>query len=196
MVRPLIALTCAIALAATGCGALKTKSKTIEAVMAPTAGSNVAGTLVFTTVPGGVHFSGRLTGLAPGSTHGFHIHEHGDCSAPDASSAGGHFNPTSTAHGDPMGMIHHGGDIVNQVADAQGAIDVDVTVRGVTLGTGVSDDVLGRSVIVHRNPDDYTTQPSGNSGPRVACGVILKPLEDERSKYREVDAPGPGKGTQ
>ncbi len=176
MLRPLTALTCAIALAITGCGALKTKTKPIEAAMAPTAGSNVAGTLVFTSVPGGVHISGRLTGLAPGSTHGFHLHEHGDCSATDASSAGGHFNPTSTAHGDPMGMIHHGGDIANQVADAQGAVDVDVTVRGVTLGTGVSDDVLGRSVIVHRDADDYATQPSGNSGPRLACGVILKPL--------------------
>jgi Cu-Zn family superoxide dismutase len=174
MLRPLTALACAIALAATGCAALKTHAKPIEATLAPTAGNSVAGTLVATSVPGGVHFHGRLTGLAPGSTHGFHIHEHGDCSAPDASSAGGHFNPTSAAHGDPMGMIHHAGDIQNQVADAQGAVDVDITVHGVTLGSGVSDDVLGRSLVVHRDADDYATQPSGNSGPRLACGVILK----------------------
>ena len=176
MLRPLTALTCAIALAITGCGALKTKPKPVEVALAPTAGNSVAGTLEVTSVPGGVRFHGRLTGLAPGSTHGFHIHEHGDCSAPDASSAGGHFNPTRTAHGDPMGMIHHGGDIPNQVADAQGAVDVDVTVHGVSLGNGaVPDDVLGRSLIVHRDADDYATQPSGNSGPRVACGVIIRP---------------------
>ncbi len=174
MLRPLTLLTCAIALAMTGCGALKTKSKPVEVTLAPTAGNRAAGTLTVTSVPDGVHFHGRLTGLLPGSTHGFHIHEHGDCSAPDASTAGGHFNPTGTAHGDPMGMTHHAGDIPNQIADAQGAMDVDVTVHGVTLGSGVSDDVIGRSMIVHRDADDYATQPSGNSGPRLACGVILK----------------------
>lgn len=174
MLRPMILLACALTLAATGCSVVKSKSKPIEAVLAPTSGSNVAGTITVTTVPDGVRFQGRLTGLQPGSTHGFHIHEFGDCSAPDASSAGGHFNPTGVVHGDPVGMTHHAGDIANQVADAQGAVDVDATVHDVSLGTGTSDDVMGRALVVHRDADDYTSQPAGNSGPRVACGVILK----------------------
>lgn len=176
MLRPLTVLTCATTLAVAGCAGHFTNKHPIQAVLAATAGNSVVGTLEATPVSDGVHFHGRLTGLPPGSTHGFHIHEHGDCSAPDASSAGGHFNPTGTAHGDPVGMEHHAGDIANQIADAQGAVDVDVTVHGVSLGTGTSDDVLGRALIVHRDTDDYTTQPSGNSGPRIACGVILKKL--------------------
>ena len=178
MLRTLTALICAIALAATGCSVIKPKHKPIQAVLAPTAGNNVAGTLTLTAVPGGVRLQGHVTGLAPGSTHGFHIHERGDCSAPDASSAGPHFNPTGSAHGDPAGMIHHAGDIANQVADAQGALDVDVVVHGVSLDTGAADDVLGRAVIVHRDSDDYLTQPSGNSGPRLACGAIIKPTDN------------------
>jgi Cu-Zn family superoxide dismutase len=178
MLRSLTVLACAIALATTGCSAIKSNSKPTQAVLAPTAGNRAAGTLTLTSVPDGVRLQGRITGLMPGSTHGFHIHERGDCSAPDGSSAGGHFNPTHTDHGDPSGMIHHAGDIANQVADAQGAIDVDVVVRGVSLDTGAGDDVLGRAVIVHRDADDYMSQPSGNSGPRVACGAIIKPPKD------------------
>ena len=178
MLRSFTVLACAIALATTGCSAIKPKHKPIQAALSPTAGNRAAGTLTLTSVPGGVRLQGRITGLMPGSTHGFHIHEHGDCSAADASSAGGHFNPTHTDHGDPSGMIHHAGDIANQVADAQGAIDVDVVVHGVTLATGADDDVLGRAVVVHRDKDDYLTQPAGNSGPRVACGAIIKPPSD------------------
>jgi len=177
MLRPFVALTCALALTVTGCAALKPTPKVYEIALAPTAGNTAKGMLVATTVPDGVHFHGRVTGLDPGSTHGFHIHEHGDCSAPDASTAGGHFNPTGSEHGDPAGMVHHAGDIANLIADAQGAVDVDVTVHGVSLATSTSDDVLGRSLIVHRDADDYTTQPSGNSGPRIACGVILLKTE-------------------
>ncbi len=170
------ALTCAIALNATGCASVKQKltPKPREAVLAPTVGNSAKGTLTITAVADGVHLQGRLTGLPPGSTHGLHIHEHGDCSAFDASSAGEHFNPTGVEHGDPVGMIHHAGDIANQIADAQGVIDVDATVHGVSLDTGTADDVIGRALILHRDPDDYASQPSGNSGPRIACGVILK----------------------
>jgi len=173
MLRPMVALTCALALTVTGCASLKSKPKVYEAVLTPTAGNTVAGTLTLSVVPDGVHIHGHLTGLGAGSTHGFHVHEHGDCSAPDASTAGGHFNPTGSEHGDPAGMVHHSGDIPNLVADAQGGVDVDVTVHGVSLATSTSDDVLGRALIVHRDADDYATQPSGNSGPRIACGVIL-----------------------
>jgi Cu-Zn family superoxide dismutase len=178
MLRSLTVLASAIALAATGCSVIKSKSKPIQAVLAPTMGNNAAGTLTLTRATGGVRLQGRITGLLPGSTHGFHIHERGDCSASDASSAGGHFNPTHTDHGDPAAMVHHSGDIPNQVADLQGAMDVDVVVHGVSLDTGAGDDVLGRALIVHRDADDYRTQPSGNSGPRVACGAIIKPASD------------------
>lgn len=170
----LIASTCAIALVATGCSTLKPKPNLDQVVLAPTSGNTAAGTLTVTAVADGVHFQGRLTGLPAGSSHGFHIHEHGDCSAPDASSAGGHFNPTGSEHGDPSGMVHHSGDIANQVADAHGDVNVDVTMHGVSLGSTTPDDVHGRALILHRDADDYATQPSGNSGPRIACGVILK----------------------
>lgn len=143
-----------------------------QVMLAPTAGNSVGGSLTFTTVGNDVHVQGQINGLAPGSTHGFHIHEKGDCSAADGSSAGGHFNPHGMTHGDPDGTAHHAGDIHNQAADAQGIAIVDVLMHGISLGTGGSDDVLGRSVIVHRDRDDYATQPAGNSGPRVACGVI------------------------
>jgi Cu-Zn family superoxide dismutase len=173
MLRPVVALTCVLALTVTGCAGMKSKPKEYDVTLAPTAGSTVAGKLTIIAVPEGVHIRGHVTGLAPGSTHGFHIHEHGDCSAPDASTAGGHFNPTGSEHGDPAGLVHHSGDIANQIADAQGAVDVDVTVHGVSIDTSTPDDILGRSLIVHRDADDYTSQPSGNSGPRLACGVIV-----------------------
>jgi len=168
------AIACAAALAACGCGALKTRSADYQIVMGPTEGNTVAGTIAASAVPGGVRFHGHLRGLVPGGTHGFHVHERGDCSAPDAQTAGEHFNPTVSEHGDPSGLIHHAGDLPNLVADPRGEVDFDVVLHGVALGTGTIDDVRGRALIVHRDPDDYTTQPAGNSGPRVACGVIVK----------------------
>jgi Cu-Zn family superoxide dismutase len=114
-----------------------------------------------------------VRGLAPGSEHGFHIHDKGDCSAADASSAGGHFNPGAAQHGAGSG-VHHAGDIPNIKADARGVAHVDAKVAGVTLAAGATS-VAGRSLVVHRDADDYTTQPAGNSGPRVACGVIAAP---------------------
>lgn len=142
-------------------------------MLAPTAGNGVGGSLTFTTVGNSdVRVQGQINGLVPGSTHGFHIHEKGNCSAADGSSAGGHFNPRGMVHGDPNGMSHHAGDIPNQTADALGYAVVDVLVHGISLGTGGSDDVLGRSLVVHKDRDDYASQPAGNSGARVACGVI------------------------
>lgn len=172
-----LVLTCA------GCSALavkpaasaaKTSTASALVTLAPTAGNSVAGALELTVVPDGVRVHGQITGLVPGSAHGFHIHEKGDCSAPDGSSAGGHFNPRGMAHGNPIMPAHHAGDIPNQNADAQGVAKVDVVVNGVSLGSGAIDDVMGRSLIVHKDADDYTSQPAGNSGARVACGVIEK----------------------
>ncbi len=137
-----------------------------------TEGSEVAGTLTFAPVDGGIRVTGEVSGLPGGSEHGFHVHENGDCSAPDGSSAGGHFNPASTAHGRVGQGEHHGGDSDNITANEEGVATVDTLLQGVTLGDATGTDILGKGVIVHADPDDYTTQPTGNAGARLACGVI------------------------
>lgn len=132
----------------------------------PTQGNAVKGTITLMAMGDGVHFSGTLSGLTPGK-HGFHIHETGDCSAPDASSAGGHFNPTSKNHGAPDAAEHHAGDLGNIEADSYGNAEVNVHINGLTL-----DAVKGKALIVHADADDFQTQPTGNAGARVACGVV------------------------
>jgi Cu-Zn family superoxide dismutase len=139
--------------------------------MAPASASLVSGRLTLTAVPGGVRITGELGGLQRGGTHAIHIHEKGDCSAVDATSAGGHFNPQAQPHGRAGTGPHHGGDMDNLVADARGVAKVDVRALGVTLGGGAAD-VVGRAVVVHAKADDYQSQPAGNAGARVACGVI------------------------
>ncbi len=132
-------------------------------------GSQVQGTVSFTPLGERVRVVAEVSGLTPGQ-HGFHIHEAGDCSSPDASSAKGHFNPAGKAHGHHAGSEHHAGDMPNLVADAEGrarfTADLDFS-----LSTGPQG-ILGRSVVIHADPDDYQSQPAGNSGKRVACGVI------------------------
>jgi Cu-Zn family superoxide dismutase len=140
--------------------------------LAAASGSLVSGKLALMAMGDGVHIAGDVGGLAPGSTHGFHIHEKGDCSAADASSAGGHFNPTASPHGKAESGAHHAGDIDNIVADASGVAHVDAHVAGVALGGGGSNDIAGRAIVVHAAPDDYASQPAGNAGARIACGVI------------------------
>ena len=146
-----------------------------HAALAPASGSLVSGTLAFVPMGDGVHVTGDIGGLAPNSTHGFHIHETGDCSAADASSAGGHFNPAGDTHGRASAPHHHLGDNDNLLADANGVAHVNAHFAGVVLGGGGADDIVGKAVIVHANPDDYASQPSGNAGARIACGVISAP---------------------
>lgn len=143
-----------------------------EADLASASGSLVSGKLTLVPMGSGVHVTGDIGGLSPGSNHGFHIHEKGDCSAADASSAGGHFNPTGQPHGRAMQGAHHAGDSDNIVANAAGVAQVNAHIMGVTLGGGAANDIAGRAFVVHAAPDDYTSQPSGNAGARVACGVI------------------------
>ena len=140
--------------------------------LAPASASLVSGKLTAMPMGDGVHFTGEVGGLAPNSTHAIHVHERGDCSAADASSAGGHFNPAGTPHGRSGAGAHHAGDMDNIVANAQGVARVDVHARGVTLGGGAANDVAGKAVIVHAAADDYRTQPTGNAGGRVACGIV------------------------
>ena len=150
----------------------KSTASRATVVLAPASGSLVSGTLTLMPMDDGVHMTGEVGGLKPGDTRGFHIHEKGDCSAADASTAGGHFNPAAQAHGRSGQGAHHAGDTDNIVADAKGVARIDAHVTGVTLGGGAANDIAGRAVIVHASADDYTTQPTGNAGARVACGVI------------------------
>ena len=141
--------------------------------LASASGSLVSGRLqVMTMGANAVHIAGEVGGLAPNSAHGFHVHETGDCSAADASSAGGHFNPAGTPHGRMDHGAHHAGDMDNIVADAEGVARVNMHVPGLTLGGGGATDIAGRAIIVHADPDDYASQPSGNAGARLACGII------------------------
>ena len=162
----------AAAQAATTAGSLA--STAAHVVLNPASDSDVHGNLALASTGEGVRITGRISGLKPDGTYGFHIHENGDCSAPDASSAGGHFNPTGQPHGRAGAGPHHAGDMPNQHANADGVANVDVVDRDVALGTGGDTDVLGKAVIVHAKPDDYKSQPSGNAGARIACGVITR----------------------
>ena len=140
--------------------------------LAPASGSLVSGRLLLRPMGDGVHLSGEIGGLTRNGIHAIHIHEHGDCSAADASSAGGHFNPTGAPHGKVGAGAHHAGDMDNIVANASGVATVNVHARGVVLGGGAANDAIGRAVVVHAQRDDYSSQPSGDAGARVACGVI------------------------
>jgi Cu-Zn family superoxide dismutase len=142
----------------------------VSATLASSAGNDVAGTVVFAQEGRKVFVIAEVTGLKPGP-HGFHVHEKGDCSAPDFASAGGHFNPGSDPHGHPSGGAHHVGDMPLLVADASGKATARAELRSMSIGGGATD-ITGKSVVVHADPDDFRTQPAGNSGARVACGVI------------------------
>ncbi|MCW0396589.1 MULTISPECIES: superoxide dismutase family protein [Xanthomonas] len=146
-----------------------------QAVLAPASGSLVSGKLSLVAAPGGVRITGTLGGLQPNHSFAFHVHERGDCSAADASSAGGHFNPLGAPHGRAGSGPHHAGDMDNLNATADGTAQIDVLLHGVVLGGGAANDIVGRALVAHADPDDYRSQPAGNAGARVACGVI-RPL--------------------
>lgn len=131
---------------------------------------SVKGTVQFKEVDDGVEVTANLEGLKKGK-HGFHIHEKGDCSAPDAKSAGGHFNPSGHDHGSPDAEQHHAGDLGNINAGPDGKATLTLVVKGVTLKDGDTS-IVGKGFIIHDKADDLKTQPTGNAGDRIACGVI------------------------
>jgi Cu-Zn family superoxide dismutase len=139
-------------------------------VLHGTKGNEVSGVVRFDAVEGGVKVTADVEGLAPNSKHGFHIHEYGDCSAGGATSAGGHYNPEDHPHALPPKTPRHAGDLGNLEADASGKAHFEMTVEGISIA-GENDPILGRGVIVHEKADDGS-QPAGNAGARVACGVI------------------------
>jgi Cu-Zn family superoxide dismutase len=130
-------------------------------------GDEIKGKVVFTRVPNGIRIVADIDGLTPGK-HGFHIHESGDCSSP--STVGSHFNPTNSKHGGPDSAERHVGDLGNLVADERGhahyeRVDTVISFEG-------EKSILDRSIVIHSDADDFTTQPTGNSGDKIACGVI------------------------
>ena len=143
-----------------------------QANLASASGSLVSGRIELMPMGNGVHLRGTIGGFQPNSVHGLHVHEKGDCSAADASSAGPHFNPANSAHGRASSPTHHAGDMDNITAGADGTAAIDIHLAGVTLGGGAANDIADRALVVHAAADDYTSQPAGNSGARVACGVI------------------------
>jgi len=143
--------------------------ETAIAVLHPTQGSSVKGSVTFSKAADGVKVEGEITGLTPGK-HGFHIHEFGDPSSPDGKSAGGHFNPTSEKHGAPDSEHRHTGDFGNIEAGADGTAKISYVDKQISFSGEKS--ILGRGVVVHAKADDLKSQPAGDAGDRVAVGVI------------------------
>lgn len=139
------------------------------ATLAPASGSQVRGVVSFMKTADGARATVDLENLKPGK-HGLHIHEKGDCSDPKAASAGAHFNPEHKHHGGIDTAERHAGDFGNIEADANGKVHAELQLKGVKFDG--ADSVIGKAVIVHDKEDDLKTDPSGNSGDRVACGVI------------------------
>ena len=133
-------------------------------------GETVAGEVTFTETDGGVAIVAHITGAPPG-THGFHIHDVGDCSSADFKSAGGHFNPTDMPHGAPTDMERHAGDLGNVEVGEDGSAHHEASSSVITVAEGPTS-VVGRGVILHEKADDLVSQPTGAAGARLACGVI------------------------
>lgn len=149
-------------------------AKTLTVALEPKSGTAVTGTATFTEKNGKVTVTAKMAGLQPG-VHAIHIHEKSDCSAPDASSAGGHWNPTFKKHGKWGVGEYHRGDIGNFTADAQGNGSITLTTDEWCIGCeDETKNILGKGLIVHQGADDFTTQPTGNAGGRAACAGIIK----------------------
>jgi Cu-Zn family superoxide dismutase len=170
MIRLIAVAAAGVVLA--GCAGMPGSGPSATASLEATKGNTTAGTVNFVQKGDKVAVTAKVSGLAPGS-HGFHIHEKGDCSSGDGMSAGGHFNPQAKPHAHPATPDRHAGDLPMLVADSYGEATLTVELDVITIGAGATD-IVGRSVIVHKDPDDFKTQPTGNSGARVACGVIRK----------------------
>lgn len=138
------------------------------AVVHPLGDSKAEGKVLFTKVDGGVEIVGEFSGLTPGE-HGFHVHEFGDCSMADGKCAGGHFNPEGKEHGKPDAAVRHVGDFGNIKAGADGKASYKRVDKLITFSGPHS--IIGRAIIIHAAPDDFS-QPVGNAGARIGCGVI------------------------
>lgn len=168
--KRILSVTFAAGLVLAGCASHKKAAPMAMATMAPTANQTAKGTVHFTELgDGSVDVSVDLTNVPPG-THGFHVHDKGDC-GDNGNAAGGHFNPTAAQHGAPNATSHHAGDFGNVTADASGNVKTKFNTRAVTVSPS-SSSAVGHAVVLHGKEDDLTTQPTGNAGPRIACGVV------------------------
>lgn len=140
------------------------------ATLIPRGEMKLGGTVTFKQAADHVKITAFVEGVTPGS-HGFHIHQVGDCSAEDFTSAGGHFNPSEVPHGAPSDLERHAGDLGNIEVAANGEGTLEIESDLLTVDAGPSS-VVGRAVILHEDPDDMVTQPTGAAGGRIACGVI------------------------
>ncbi|MEA2489125.1 MAG: superoxide dismutase, Cu-Zn family [Acidobacteriota bacterium] len=152
------------------CGTMGSHGPSATATLASTSGSTATGTVRLAQVAdGSVDVTVNLAGVPPG-VHGFHVHDKGDC-GDNGNAAGGHFNPNAMAHGAPSTPPHHAGDFGNVTADADGKVTTQFNTRSITVEAGANS-AVGHAIILHANADDLTTQPSGNAGARIACGVV------------------------
>ena len=158
----------AAALIAGSCATTGPRDYRATAALQATTGNSTTGTVTFLQRGEKVFVYADVRGLKPNAEHGFHVHEKGDCSSGDGMSAGGHFNPDSAVHGAGAG---HAGDMPNLKADAGGNAHVSFEMKKMTVAVGQFS-IVGKGLIIHRDPDDYKTQPTGNAGPRLACSVI------------------------
>ena len=143
------------------------------AQLQPTKGSRAQGTVEFIQRGNRVKVVAHVTGLTPGQEHGFHVHEAGDCSSGDGMSTKGHFNPFGKPHGHHGSAERHAGDLPSLRADSKGVAHLETEMDIITVAAGPAS-VVGRGLIVHAQPDDYKTQPTGNAGARLACAVIQR----------------------
>ena len=147
-------------------------AKQAIATVGPTSGNSTTGIAIFTQDGDQITLTIEIENASPG-LHAVHIHESGDCSSPDGKSAGGHWNPTGVAHGKWGEDEFHLGDIGNITVGEDGRGSIELTTDLWEIGTGSDVDVVGKGIIVHAGADDFTSQPSGNAGARIGCGVIL-----------------------
>ncbi len=155
----------------TACQTVPAEPPRATAQLQTTKGNKTFGEATFDQVGDKVHVVVYVQGLKPNQEHGLHIHEKGDCSSGDGMSAGGHFNPFAKPHGRHDSAERHAGDLPSLKAGKDGRAKIDVEITGFTVAPGPAS-IIGRGLIVHADPDDYKTQPTGNAGARLACGVI------------------------
>ena len=172
MRRVAMVVAAATAMLAGGCETFEAQGPRAAAGLEAAKGSQVWGSVSFVETQAGVVLvRADVRGLRGSGEYGFHVHEKGDCSSADFTSAGGHFNPGGKPHAHHGKPERHAGDLANLKADSEGNATYAFETKLLTVTSGPNS-VVGRAVVIHANPDDYTSQPAGNSGPRIACGLI------------------------
>jgi Cu-Zn family superoxide dismutase len=162
-----------LAVTLAGCAGVPADAPRADATLMATRNQQVTGSVSFIQIGDKVRVDARVSGLKPGASHGFHVHEVGDCSSGDGMSTKGHFNPFAKPHAHHATTERHAGDLPMLVADATGLATLQVDLDVVTVTSGPAS-IVGRGLIVHADPDDFKTQPTGNSGARLACAVIQR----------------------